>query len=80
MIELLVGFALGAAAVLGGVIVGSRICVRMPAEPAAPAPAPAAETEDTKEEQRRSREIDEGIHNLMTFSVNGKDGFDVGGL
>ena len=43
MIELLVGFALGAAAVLGGVIVGSRICVRMPAEPAAPAPAPAAE-------------------------------------
>lgn len=78
MIELLVGFVLGAAAVLSGVIVGIRIGVRTPAEPSAP--APAAETEDTKEEQRRSREIDEGIHNLMTFSVNGKDGFDVGGL
>lgn len=78
MIELLVGFVLGVAAVLGGVIVGSRIGGKTPAEPAAP--GPAAETEDTKEEQRRSREIDEGIHNLMTFSVNGKDGFDVGGL
>ena len=38
------------------------------------------QAEDDRDEQRRSKEIDEGIQNLMTFSVNGKDGFDVGGL
>ena len=43
-----------------------------------PAAEPVADEE--QEEQRRSKEIDEGIQNLMTFSVNGKDGFDVGGL
>ena len=36
--------------------------------------------EDDKEEQRRSKEIDEGIQNLMTFSINGQNGFDVGGM
>ena len=42
------------------------------------APEPLAE--DDKEEQRRSKEIDEGIQNLMTFSINGQNGFDVGGM
>ena len=41
---------------------------------------PDPQAEDDRDEQRRSKEIDEGIQNLMTFSVNGKDGFDVGGL
>ena len=78
MIELLIGFVLGAATVLAGVFVGSRLGGRKVSEKAPQ--APAAETDEEKEERRRSREIDEGIQNLMTFSVNWKDGFDVGGL
>lgn len=77
MIELLVGFALGAASALTGVYIGNRIGGKSAEkEPQ----KPSAETAEEKEERRRSREIDEGFQNLMTFSVNGKDGFDVGGL
>lgn len=78
MIELLIGFALGAASALAGVFAGSRIGGKT-AE-VKQTDHTAAETDEDKEERRRSREIDEGIQNLMTFSVNGKDGFDVGGL
>lgn len=79
MMEYLACFLFGAVVALAGVKVGSftnggkrqEAAVKKNLDPQA---------EDDREEQRRSKEIDEGIQNLMTFSVNGKDGFDVGGL
>lgn len=78
MMEYLACFLFGAVVALTGVKVGSftnggerRKRRRRRIRPAG---------EDDRDEQRRSKEIDEGIQNLMTFSVNGKDGFDVGGL
>lgn len=79
MMEYLACFLFGAVVALAGVKVGSftnggkrqESEVKKNLDPQA---------EDDRDEQRRSKEIDEGIQNLMTFSVNGKDGFDVGGL
>lgn len=79
MIEVLVGIAVGAVIALAGVIAGSRLSGN-PAGMKESASPPAAETDEEKEERRRWKEIDEGIQNLMTYSVNGHDGFDVGGL
>jgi len=86
MMEYLACFLFGAVVALAGVKVGSFTNGGERQEAAAKKnPNPQAEYEefrpvDDRDEQRRSKEIDEGIQNLMTFSVNGKDGFDVGGL
>lgn len=40
---------------------------------------PEETVEEAKEEDRRSKEIEEGFENLMRFSVRGHDGFDTGG-
>lgn len=41
--------------------------------------AQAAMDEQVEEELRRGRAMDEGVDNLMRFSVNGQDGFGGGG-
>ena len=79
MMEYLACFLFGAVVALAGVKVGSFTNGREQQEAAAKK-NPDPQAEDDRDEQRRSKEIDEGIQNLMTFSVNGKDGFDVGGL
>ena len=71
----LVGCGVTILGVFSGIVGYRRSEMHRDTEPAA---EPVADEE--QEEQRRSKEIDEGIQNLMTFSVNGKDGFDVGGL
>lgn len=40
--------------------------------------AQAAMDEQVEEELRRGRAMDEGVDNLMRFSVNGQDGFGGG--
>lgn len=77
--EYLACFLFGAVVALTGVKVGSFTNGGERQEAAAKK-NPNPQAEDDRDEQRRSKEIDEGIQNLMTFSVNGKDGFDVGGL
>jgi len=77
--EYLACFLFGAVVALTGVKVGSFTNGGERQEAAAKK-NPDPQAEDDRDEQRRSKEIDEGIQNLMTFSVNGKDGFDVGGL
>lgn len=77
--EYLACFLFGAVVALAGVKVGSFTNGGERQEAAAKK-NPNPQAEDDRDEQRRSKEIDEGIQNLMTFSVNGKDGFDVGGL
>lgn len=77
--EYLACFLFGAVVALAGVKVGSFTNGGERQEAAAKK-NPDPQAEDDRDEQRRSKEIDEGIQNLMTFSVNGKDGFDVGGL
>lgn len=72
-------FLFGAVVALAGVKVGSFTNGGKRQEAAAKKNLDP-QAEDDRDEQRRSKEIDEGIQNLMTFSVNGKDGFDVGGL
>ena len=79
MMEYLACFLFGAVVALAGVKVGSFTNGGERQE-AATKKNPDPQAEDDRDEQRRSKEIDEGIQNLMTFSVNGKDGFDVGGL
>jgi hypothetical protein len=79
MMEYLACFLFGAVVALAGVKVGSFTNGGERQEAAAKK-NPNPQAEDDRDEQRRSKEIDEGIQNLMTFSVNGKDGFDVGGL
>ena len=79
MMEFLACFLFVAVVALAGVKVGSFTNGRERQEAAAKK-NPNPQAEDDRDEQRRSKEIDEGIQNLMTFSVNGKDGFDVGGL
>ena len=79
MMEYLACFLFGAVVALTGVKVGSFTNGGERQEAAAKK-NPNPEAEDDRDEQRRSKEIDEGIQNLMTFSVNGKDGFDVGVL
>lgn len=79
MMEYLACFLVGAVVALAGVKVGSFTNGGERQEAAAKK-NPDPQAEDDRDEQRRSKEIDEGIQNLMTFSVNGKDGFDVGGL
>ena len=79
MMEYLACFLFGAVVALTGVKVGSFTNGGERQEAAAKT-NPDPQAEDDRDEQRRSKEIDEGIQNLMTFSVNGKDGFDVGGL
>lgn len=72
--DLLIGFLSGGILALCGVVLGIRMA---PAREAVSEPAkkPEPEERDT-EDLKRSREIDEGIQNLMTFSVNGRDGLD----
>lgn len=79
MMEYLACFLFGAVVALTGVKVGSFTNGGERQEAAAKK-NPDPQAEDDRDEQRRSKEIDEGIQNLMTFSVNGKDGFDVGVL
>lgn len=79
MMEYLAYFLFGAVVALAGVKVGSFTNGGERQEAAAKKNLDP-QAEDDRDEQRRSKEIDEGIQNLMTFSVNGKDGFDVGGL
>lgn len=79
MMEYLACFLFGAVVALTGVKVGSFTNGGERQEAAAKK-NPDPQAEGDRDEQRRSKEIDEGIQNLMTFSVNGKDGFDVGGL
>ena len=79
MMEYLACFLFGAVVALAGVKVGSFTNGGERQEAAAKK-NPDPQAEDDRDEQRRSKEIDEGIQNLMTFSVNGKDGFDVGVL
>lgn len=79
MTEFAIGCLVGCGMTILGVFSGIVAC-RRPERHRGPEPAAESETDEDKEERRRSREIDEGIQNLMTFSVNGKDGFDVGGL
>lgn len=79
MMEYLACFLFGAVVALAGVKVGSFTNGGERQEAAAKK-NPDPQAEDDRDEQRRSKEIDEGIQNLMTFSVNAKDGFDVGGL
>ena len=79
MMEYLACFLFGAVVALTGVKVGSFTNGGERQEAAAKK-NPNPQAEDDRDEQRRSKEIDEGLQNLMTFSVNGKDGFDVGGL
>lgn len=79
MMEYLACFLFGAVVALTGVKVGSFTNGGERQEAAAKKNLDP-QAEDDRDEQRRSKEIDEGIQNLMTFSVNGKDGFDVGGL
>ena len=79
MMEYLACFLFGAVVALTGVKVGS-FTTGGERQEAAAKKNPNPQAEDDRDEQRRSKEIDEGIQNLMTFSVNGKDGFDVGGL
>ena len=79
MMEYLACFLFGAVVAQTGVKVGSFTNGGERQEAAAKK-NPDPQAEDDRDEQRRSKEIDEGIQNLMTFSVNGKDGFDVGGL
>ena len=79
MMEYLACFLFGAVVALTGVKVGSFTNGGERQEAAAKK-NPNPQAEDDRDEQRRSKEIDEGIQNLMTFSVNGKDGFEVGGL
>ena len=79
MMEYLACFLFGAVVALAGVKVGSFTNGGKRQEAAAKKNLDP-QAEDDRDEQRRSKEIDEGIQNLMTFSVNGKDGFDVGGL
>lgn len=77
--EYLACFLFGAVVALTGVKVGSFTNGGERQEAAAKK-NPNPQAEDDRDEQRRSKEIDEGIQNLMTFSVNGKGGFDVGVL
>ena len=79
MMEYLACFLFGAVVALAGVKVGSFTNGGKRQEHEAKKNLDP-QAEDDRDEQRRSKEIDEGIQNLMTFSVNGKDGFDVGGL
>ena len=79
MMEYLASFLLGAVVAQTGEKVGS-FTNRGERQEWAAKTNPNPQAEDDRDEQRRSKEIDEGIQNLMTFSVNGKDGFDVGGL
>lgn len=79
MMEYLACFLFGAVVALTGVKVGSFTNGGERQEAAAKK-NPNPQAEDDRDEQRRSKEIDEGIQNLMAFSVNGKDGFDVGVL
>ena len=79
MMEYLACFLFGAVVALAGVKFGSFTNGGVRQEAAAKKNLDP-QAEDDRDEQRRSKEIDEGIQNLMTFSVNGKDGFDVRGL
>ena len=70
MMEYLACFLFGAVVALTGVKVGSFTNGGERQEAAAKK-NPDPQAEDDRDEQRRSKEIDEGIQNLMTFSVNG---------
>lgn len=39
---------------------------------------PGETPEEVREEERKSKEMEEGFENLMRFSVNGHDGFNGG--
>ena len=77
----LIGVLVGGFLLLAGVLAGAFLAaghtwkqeqVKKPPEGAGEIP--------TEEEARRSKAIDEGIQNLMTYSANGHDGFDRGGI
>lgn len=79
MIEFAICVLTGAIIAFAGVYVGMH--VRPISEPGRKTDAPEkAEGKDDREEERRSRAIDEGIQNLMTYSVNGHDGLNSGVL
>ena len=79
MMELLLGVALGGLVGLGGVFTGCWMTGGFrraeKAERKAEEAAPAKDEKEEREEAQRSREIEEGFTNLMTYSVNGNDGF-----
>lgn len=79
MMELLLGVALGGLVGLGGVLTGCWMTGGFrraeKAEQKAEEVAPARDEKEEREEAQRSREIEEGFTNLMTYSVNGNDGF-----
>lgn len=79
MMEYLACFLFGAVVALVGVRIGIDMTERTPVKTDVEQKA-ETQAEDDRDDQRRSKEIDEGIQNLMTFSVNGSDGFDAGGL
>ena len=79
MIELAVGVALGGLVGLGGVLTGYWVTGGFrrteKAERKAEEAAPERDEKAEREEAQRSREMEEGFTNLMTYSVNGNDGF-----
>lgn len=79
MIELAVGVALGGLVGLGGVLTGCWVTGGFrrteKAERKAEEAAPERDEKEEREEAQRSREMEEGFTNLMTYSVNGNDGF-----
>lgn len=79
MIELAVGVALGGLVGLGGVLTGCWVTggFRRTEKAERKAEAALAERDEKaeREEAQRSREMEEGFTNLMTYSVNGNDGF-----
>lgn len=77
MMELVIGVLAGGVLALLGVLAGAHLTGWAPLRELRGKPEPEASEESSAEETRRSKEIDEGIQNLMTFSVNGKDGFEL---
>ena len=79
MIELAVGVALGGLVGLGGVLTGCWVTGGFrrteKAERKAEEAAPERDEKAEREEAQRSREMEAGFTHLMTYSVNGNDGF-----
>lgn len=78
MMELLTAVLTGGFLVLAGVFAGMRLTENRREAPKRTSEAANEPEQDEKEERedaQRSREIEEGFQNLMTYSVNGNDGF-----
>ena len=80
MIEFAVCALTGAIIAMAGVYVGLYCRPGSKDAKKEEVPAKMEETTSDREEEQRSRKIDEGIQNLLTYSVNGHDGFEVGDL